>query len=288
MNIKPTINEVKHLSIKHYLSNAGMQPDRIQQQKAWYRSPIGRNEIEKTPSLVVDLNKNRFTDFGSGVSGDIIDLVCALQRVNVAEAIEVLANGRVSSFKGSRTNNVEQPAIEVLSVKPIEKPALKYYLAQRGIPLSIAQAYCSEIHYKNKDKTYYTIGFPNDKKGWELRNSLFKNCISPKTITTVEGKGVGLNIFEGFFDYLSCLAYYKTDRLLNTTVILNSVTNYRVIEDKIKDYDPINLFLDNDPTGERLANRIVENAPNAINISRTLYPSHKDFNLFLLGNGCNA
>lgn len=283
MNTKPTIYEVKHLSIKHYLSKVGMQPDRIQYNKAWYKSPIGRNEVEKTASLMVDLAKNRFTDYGSGANGDIIDLVCALHRVSTSTAIEMLANNNVSSFKGNEYSNEVQKGFEVQSIQPIQKKALIYYLTQRAIPLNIAKAYCSEIHYKTKGKTYFAIGFPNDKEGWELRNSLFKGCISPKTVTTIKGTGTGLNIFEGFSDFLSCLAYYKTERLNNTTVILNSVTNFRYIEDKLRDFETLNLFLDNDPTGEKLAKRILESNPAANNVSRSLYPNHKDFNHFLTG-----
>jgi 5S rRNA maturation endonuclease (ribonuclease M5) len=193
----------------------------------------------------------------------------------------MLTNGNFSSFNGNEFKSEEPKAIEVIKVNPIEQKALKCYLSQRGLPFSIAQAYCSEVHYKTRGKTYYAIGFKNDKEGWELRNSLFKGCISPKAITTIKGPGKGLNIFEGFSDFLSCLAFYKAEKLMNTTVVLNSVTNYRYIEEKVKEYASVNLFLDNDPAGEKLARKIEESNQNVKNISRSIYPNHKDFNHFL-------
>jgi hypothetical protein len=283
MNIKPTIYEVKNLSIKHYLSSVGMKPDRIQHGKAWYRSPMGRKEVEKTASLMVDLNKNRFTDFGTGLSGDILDLVCALNHVNTATAINMLSSANISSFSGIQSSPEEGKSLEVLETKTISHPKLIYYINERRIPLAIARSYCREIHYINKGKRFFSLGFKNDKGGWEIRSNQFKGCVSPKYTTTIKGDTNALNIFEGFFDFLSCLAFYHSQELKNQTIILNSLVNYRFIERNLHNYQVINLFLDNDEAGKKLTATIKELHPNAIDISKSLYPEHNDFNDFLLG-----
>jgi hypothetical protein len=134
----------------------------------------------------------------------------------------------------------------------------------------------------NKGKNFFSIGFKNDKGGWELRNSQFKGCVSPKAITTIEGKDGALNIFEGFFDFLSCLSFYRTSTLNNRTIILNSVNNFHWIEEMVKNEAKVNLFLDNDNAGEKLANHIQQLNPNTNNISQSLYSEYKDFNDFIM------
>ncbi|MDY0199375.1 MAG: toprim domain-containing protein [Tenuifilaceae bacterium] len=287
MNSKLTIPEAKTISIESYLASNGIQPSRKKFNCAWYRSPIGRSELEKTPSLAVDLTKNRFSDFGAGINGDVIDLVKALHNVNTNEALEILSGSNhkpmVFSFKGNNSNTHQQSKkIEVNEVKTISHPCLVRYIQQRRIPLAIAKSYCKEIWYNSNGNKYFSLGFPNDMQGWELRSAIFKGCVSPKAITTIQSNNNSLNIFEGFFDFLSCLSYYQTQELKNQTIILNTLSNFRHIKDLLKNYQNINLFLDNDEPGEKLTGTIQELHPNANNISKSLYPRYNDFNDFIL------
>ena len=58
----------------------------------------------------------------------------------------------------------------------------------------------------------------------ELSNFGFKGCLRKKAITTIPGSKLEINVFEGFFDYLSALTYFSKDKLTGTTIILNTLT----------------------------------------------------------------
>lgn len=166
-------------------------------------SPL-RNE--STPSFKVNTERNQWYDFGTGEHGDIIDLVCALQHCTMNEAIELLTGSKQIvhqdfSFGGERKTSKHK--LEIISVQSLTNPYLLRYIAERGIPLSIANRFCSEIRYNNTNRTYYAIGFANDAGGWEIRSPYFKGCIAPKAITTISKGTDVLQIFEGFMDFLS-------------------------------------------------------------------------------------
>ena len=78
------IQNIKQISITDYLQQQGYAPARVQGIHYWYYSPL-RNE--STPSFKVNTERNQWYDFGSGEHGDIIDLVCALHRCTISEAV---------------------------------------------------------------------------------------------------------------------------------------------------------------------------------------------------------
>lgn len=112
--------------------------------------------------------------------------------------------------------------MELVSVKPIAHPKLLQYLAERGLKKSDVFSFLWEISYKTSDKTFFTLGFPNDAGGWELRNPYFKGCMAPKSISTIKGKdGQRLQIFEGFMDFFS---WRKLHTEINAdSIVLNSL-----------------------------------------------------------------
>ena len=128
----------------------------------------------------------------------------------------------------------------------------------------------------------------NDKGGWELRSKWFQSATYPKYITTIPGNINNVNIFEGFFDFLAFLDYYKTKSPKNTTIILNSITMASKTIDFIKEFDCVNLFLDNDSGGERTAKFYEKNLTNVHNQAKLIYPKYKDFNDFILGKNKKA
>ena len=67
--------------------------------------------------------------------------------------------------------------------------ALKGYLKERGIDPAIAGRFCKEVTYGIRGKRYFAIGFMNRSGGYELRNPMFKGCISPKDISCVSLSG---------------------------------------------------------------------------------------------------
>ena len=106
-------------------------------------------------------------------------------------------------------------------MQSLTNPYLLRYIAERGISLSIANRFCSEIRYNNTNRTYYAIGFANDAGGWEIRSPYFKGCIAPKAITTISKGTDVLQIFEGFMDFLSWQTLNPA--LACDTIILNSL-----------------------------------------------------------------
>ena len=273
------IQYIKQIAITDYLQQQGYAPARVQGIHYWYYSPL-RNE--RTPSFKVNTERNQWYDFGSGEHGDIIDLVCALHRCTISEAIRLLSGAKQVahqefSFGGER--KIYERKLEILSAQPLSNPNLLRYLAARAIPLPIASAYCSEVLFRNMKRTYYAIGFANDALGWEIRNMYFKGCIAPKAITTISKATDVLQIFEGFMGFLS----WQTLNPSSTcdTIVLNSLALLPRIQEKIKSYKQVESFLDNDAAGRKSFEVLKHFCPSIIDGS-VRYQTHKDINEWLV------
>ena len=273
------IQHIKQIAITDYMQQQGYAPARVQGIHYWYYSPL-RNE--RTPSFKVNTERNQWYDFGSGEHGDIIDLVCALHRCTISEAIRLLSGAKQVahqefSFGGKR--KFSERKLEILSAQPLSNPYLLRYLAARAIPLPVASAYCSEVLFQNMNRTYYAIGFANDALGWEIRNMYFKGCIAPKAITTISKATDVLQIFEGFMDFLS----WQTLNPSSTcdTIVLNSLALLPRIQEKIKSYKQVESFLDNDDAGRKSFDVLKQFCPSIIDGS-VRYRTHKDLNEWLV------
>lgn len=282
-------HQANELSIVDYLSKSGIQATTKKGRNFWYCSPL-RNE--KTPSFKVDPEKNIFYDYGIGSGGRMIDLICMLYSVEVTGALLILAGADITSrflsFPKQKEQIIAEPTIEIKHVQRLQNMALIQYIEARGIHKEIASRYVEEAYYAitntktGEIKNYFALAFRNDQGGFELRNKYFKGGNSPKAITTIPGNLQAVNVFEGFMDYLSALVYFRQPSPTNTTIILNSVSHLRQLNDLLPNFDKKNLYLDNDPSGIKSANEIINRFPEAVNQSATLFPDHKDFNEFLL------
>ena len=273
------IQHIKQIAITDYMQQQGYAPARVQGIHYWYYSPL-RNE--RTPSFKVNTERNQWYDFGSGEHGDIIDLVCALHRCTISEAIRLLSGAKQVahqefSFGGKR--KFSERKLEILSAQPLSNPYLLRYLAARAIPLPVASAYCSEVLFQNMNRTYYAIGFANDALGWEIRNMYFKGCIAPKAITTISKATDVLQIFEGFMDFLSLQTLNPSSTC--DTIVLNSLALLPRIQEKIKSYKQVESFLDNDDAGRKSFEVLKHFCPSIIDGS-VRYQTHKDINEWLV------
>lgn len=269
------IQHIKQIAITDYLQQQGYAPARVHGIHYWYCSPL-RNE--RTPSFKVNIERNQWYDFGTGEHGDIIDLVCALFRCSISEAIDRLSGAKQVthqgfSFGGER--KISERKLKILSAQPLSNPNLLCYLAERAIPLSIANAYCSEVLFSNMKRTYYAIGFANDALGWEIRNSYFKGCIAPKTITTIKRGTDRLQIFEGFMNFLS----WQTLNSSSTcdAIILNSLALLVRIKEQMMSYKEVESFLDNDDAGRKSFAVLGQMFPQVVD-GAARYRDHKDLN----------
>ena len=273
------IQHIKQIPITDYLQQQCYTPTRVQGIHYWYYSPLHN---EGTPSFKVNTERNQWYDFGTGEHGDIIDLVCILQHCTMNEAIELLTSSKQIvqqdfSFGGER--KASKHKLEIISVQSLTNPYLLRYIAERGIPLSTANRFCSEIQHNNTNRTYYAIGFSNDAGGWEIRSPYFKGCIAPKAITTISKGADVLQIFEGFMDFLS----WQTLNPSSTcdTIVLNSLALLPRIQEKLKGYNQVESFLDNDEAGRKSFEVLKRFCPSIIDGS-VRYRTHKDLNEWLV------
>lgn len=277
--------EAKEIDIVGYLANLGYHPEKIRNQNYWYRSPFRE---EKTASLLVSQNKNRWFDFGEGIGGNLIDFGTVYFRCSVKDflsilsgqiAIDPIKKHEANPHKGN--NRTENTLVELMSIR---HPALISYLDQRSIPINLAAQHCFQIHYRNNYGNFFALGFPNQSGGYELRNRHAKSTLSPKDITVIQlGQGCqnSLLIFEGWIDFLSLLILYPDLIKLSVEVlVLNSLAFVKKCMVNVSKYSNTHLFLDNDTAGKKHTKKILTEAPGAIDHSH-LYQPHKDLNDFL-------
>ena len=282
MNCKDT----KSIDMVAFIQNLGYSGT-VKGSDVWFCSPY-RNE--KTSSFRVDTQTNRFKDFRTGDSGDLIDLVKLMHNTDNQGALDILSgSGQLNSFSFSQANHepvVKEPKIHIKKIQSIQNEALIKYLTFRKIPLSLAALYMDEAYYtvdSQKGSNFFALAFKNDKGGYELRNRYWKGCNSPKYLTSFSYNGSKhLNLFEGVFDFLSALVYHKTNYPVNTSIVLNSLSFLPDVIPMLVKYEKINLYLDNDPAGVEAVEKIRSLHPCTVDKSKIIYPLHKDFNEYLI------
>lgn len=287
----------KQIPIAAYLASKHILPQRKQQHSLWYLSPF-REETQA--SFKVNLQLNRWHDFGGGNKGDIFDLVMALEQIrNLNAAIRWLSQHKphLFSFRGessledteaelkSTTNTIANNTIQNLQVKPLKHLALLQLLEDRKIPIDLAKSYCKEVHYALNGKHYFAIGFANNEGGYATLNSYFKGCIAPNGITsiTAEQNKFAL-VFEGFMDFLSYLTLKQRQNTHNPIQdyhILNSVRNVEKLLPNLEKYEKIYCFLDNDKSGKQALQNIQKHLGNRVIDQSNYYKNYKDLNDYL-------
>ena len=167
MNLRRiTCERARNLSIVKTLASFGHFPNRTTEKEAWFLSPL-RSETQA--SFKVSLILNRWYDHGTGTGGNGLDLIVAMKKCSVKQALELLSKEKnLFSFQQPILNKDNPSKIEVLEVKPIQHLALIQYLESRNIQLKTAKRYCHEIWYSFKGKKYFALGLKNHLNGWEL------------------------------------------------------------------------------------------------------------------------
>ena len=281
------IHDLKQYPITDYLQSLGIEPVQSKGNELVYYSP---KTNEGTPSFFVNPSKNVFYCYSSGKSGDILTLIQYLEGVTFqtsCNSLEVLVNGSTSStpqnsFSFCGNEESKPNALQITQAKPLQSNALISYCQSRKIPFEVAFKFLSEIHYQNNGKSFYSLGFKNDKGGYELRNQMFKGCTAPKAITTFEVQNsTSIYLFEGFFDFLSALAFFGTSKPLNTVIVLNSLVNLSQARERLNTAVTVHCFLDRDKQGFNAVEKLRGEGLNILDRS-VIYDGFKDFNDFLL------
>jgi hypothetical protein len=275
--------EIKNISIKKYLKQQNINPQKETEHVGMYRSPF-REDVNA--SFKVDYNLNLWCDFGTGEGGSTIDLVMKMENCSFYEAANKLENEYVGinpdPFSFHRSEK-DEPTAVIQNILPITYPKLIAWVRERKIDLNLANLYCREIHYQIRDKNYFSVGFGNDKGGYELSNPPnFKSCISPKEITTLKTDRNLCLAFEGFWDFLSYLALQKIKKSKHDVVVLNSTANVFNALDFLKSHKEIYCYLDNDEGG-RKATETIKSVCQSVNDRSERCTKFKDLSDFLCG-----
>jgi len=282
------ISEAKNKSIVGYLKSQNIEPVNMIGSELVYISPL---RTESTPSFYVNSKKNSFNDFGGSqeMRGDSIRLVQQLKGCSFKNAVNILLETDCSSalsfsFSGTNLNSCGSNRIKVKTVQKLQNKALLRYVTKRGILLNNAFNYLSEVHYEVESKNYFAIGFQNDSDGFELRNGLGFKGKTDNDITTFLNNTSSINLFEGCFDFLSALQYYKKEKPSATTIILNTTNNLKLALPMLRNCKTINCYLDNDQAGENVVKKLLSYGFKIKDWSKLIYPNSKDFNDFLINS----
>lgn len=280
--------EANNVDMVDYLSKIGFEPKRVSGHQYWYLSPF---RTERTASFKINRNINCWYDFGEGKGGTLVDFGIRYFQCSVYDFLQqpflTPLNG-LQFIKDDARVEEKKSVIQITDVKKLSSLSLRNYLKERKINFKIADKYCREISFCLNDKSYFAIGFQNDQGGYELRNSFFKGSTHPKGITLLQNNGSKLNLFEGFFDFLS----YKTitensECVTEDYCVLNSLSFLGKTKEILPNYFSSRIFFDQDKKGIEATQELMHSSKNSVDGS-SLYKSHKDFNQWLVEFGLQA
>lgn len=304
--------QAKKMSLPAILDQLGHQPVKTLKsgRELWYKSPF-RAELDASFHTSFLGGKWIWNDFGD-TGGTVVDFAMRYYQADVRGALVSL--GRLVGAQHEALFLAPEPSEVVgLPVAPAAgdtlvlrricplgtdsfngRALLQYVCGQRGIAPELAMRYLHEVNYHNTDKgkAYFAVGMANQAQGYEIRNAYFKGSLGQKDVSLIPGNGNGLvAVFEGFMDFLSALTHYQAvdarryERLARADVlVMHSAAFQRRTVELLGagSYERILLFVDNDPTGQKVRARLeAEFAGTAVDCSQT-YRDYKDFNAFLL------
>ncbi len=251
-----------------------------------YISPFRPNE--KTASFYVLRTAQGFTNFkdygDADKKGDIYKFIMKYYNVEFIEAKRILADKNFTKVKQSKTPSSfppkQQKTYKIIRVQSLQHVALKNYLRSRKIFNNYNQLL--ELVYENeKGYKFFGIAFKNKSGGYEFRNKYSKRSFLNKDFTFIRNYFDRLKIFEGFIDYLSYLEMTEAPPIFDY-IILNSTSTREDVLKTIKGkYKHIELYLDNDKSGDDTTRYFISNLER-VNDKRSFYKKYKDVNEYLL------
>ena len=279
--------EVKEkINIRTVLESFHLFPVKENRKKAFY---FALDREEKIPSLSVDFVKNKAFDFGTGKSYDVISIVQQMNQCSVSEALKYLEKLDFSIHNEFQNEGTKQyKEYKILNVREIQHPALVQYLKSRKVYEQ--KELVKEIEYELNGKKYFGVGFFNNSGGVEIRNKYSKICLGKKDVTLLKNELNSFNeilIFEGFFDYLTFKNLEKNENSNSDYIILNSTSMLFKVEETLKKYDKISLFLDNDKNGNATKKAILKKYENVEDCS-LIYQKFKDLNEWFCNDDCKS
>jgi hypothetical protein len=290
--------EAKQIDLVDYLAALGHRPQKIRNKDYWYLSPLRE---EKTPSFKVNRGINAWYDHGIGKGGNLVDFGILYFNCSVNDFLQHLSDyqnpsislfhqpsashnlqASAASFADEKKERVNEGKIIILEARPLAEISLLKYLEKRHIPLAVAEKFCKEIDFLLYGKTRTVIGFQNNAGGYELRSPDFKGSSSPKDVTFFDHNKEQVNVFEGFFNFLSHQAINKQDsQPLTNFLVLNSLSFFQKQKERMEQHQQIHLFLDRDSAGIKFTQAALQWSKKYIDQSHT-YKKYKDLNEYLI------
>lgn len=297
--------QAKRIPLTDVMDRLGYKPCRSTGGEIWYLSPF---RSEEEPSFHVSKDAKAWFDFGEGKGGNTLDFAIRYFRLpanDISGALQKLDDLGFGDWKEPKSaplldlmvqpelvkSEADSSRITITEKHAVTHSKLRGYLKERAIPLEVALPYVQEIHYTRageEEKSYYTLAFANDSGGYEFRNFRFKGVEGHKDITTLHHEkfvaGGAVTVFEGFFDYLSALTWYRKSEADTLVIVLNSVQMGGKTINQIRRMGAgkVHLYLDNDPSGKELACQFKEQLPEIEVLDHSdLYEGYEDFNAFV-------
>ncbi|MBB5396692.1 toprim domain-containing protein [Mucilaginibacter sp. AK015] len=281
---------IRGMDMVAYLERLGHVPVAIKKNGTdyWYLSPL-RNE--RDASFHINLLTNEWYDFALAAGGNPLDfclryygysiqeLLVKFSDDSTAHQVPVFDAGLYEWRPGTNSK------VLVTGVRPLYAYPLKNYLHERSIPVAVADGFCSEIAYQIGSHSYYGIGFKNDAGGYEIRNKNYKQSSSPKDITTLSFGARSVDVFEGFFDFLSWQTLHPYVEPGSTDfVVLNGAGLFDRALPFLEQHETVQLWLDRDVTGMAYTQYALSLGSRYRDKSE-FYCQHKDLNDWLVHKG---
>ncbi|MEJ1929487.1 toprim domain-containing protein [Nostoc sp. NIES-2111] len=289
------IEQAKAIPLSALLGRLGFEPTRDLSESLWYLSPF---RAEQTASFHVHTGKNVWYDFGAGRGGTVIDFALAYlesqgRTGGVKEALAWIREFGDAAHAYTPPSLLPkrdaEPALELRSLQPLHDLSAIRYLAERGIPQSVAEPHVQQavIFNRSSGRNFYALAMRNEEEGLELRNRNFKGCLGTKAISFIRGaqpKPPGIHVFEGMMDFLSVAARIKDHPLADDAMILHSVSMLAEAIPYIKGYGYSTLYswMDNDAAGLRAQEALAAFAATEEGLTHLpmnrIYAPYKDVN----------
>ncbi len=264
-----------------------------------YYSPF---RDEKEPSFSVDRKENLWMDFGTGRGGNVLTLVSELEGVPVSAAWDIVAgmdpglvvtSSRDTSIPSAKETRGSRIVIDGV-FSEFSRPLVRYALS-RGIPQHLLTRYCREVayHVDGFAGSRRVIAFPTED-GWVLRSPgggpYAKRCTGSRpTFLGASGAATDgpscarVEVFEGFFDFLSWLVLKDRTKPFSDVCVLNSVNNLPKAMEFISAHGSVSVWTDADEAGRKAASEILSRCPGALDHGADLaLAGAKDVNELLL------
>ncbi|MFD2598720.1 hypothetical protein ACFSQ3_07120 [Sphingobacterium corticis] len=168
--------QAKQISMLDILNRQGFRASYTKNNKGviyhWFISPF--RPTETIASFSYNSRLNTFYDYGNGLSGTVVDYICAYYQFDIPKTLNFLREIDFSFSQHSNLNIISAEKKEnkrtynIKSIKSVAHPALVNYLARRKISKSLCKKYLLEIEYEIYGRSFFGVAFQNDSKGYEI------------------------------------------------------------------------------------------------------------------------